>query len=69
MQDLPPRHLADAVARAGQAPPAPDAAWTAHVLLGAVRADLVGHLVAAEGLTRGRALRDVRALVERLLGP
>ncbi|WP_306366236.1 TetR/AcrR family transcriptional regulator [Nocardiopsis sp. CC223A] len=63
--------LADAVARAcaGQTPPAPDAAWTAHVLLGAVRADLVGHLVATEGLTRGRALRDVRDLVERLLGP
>lgn len=61
--------LADAVARATRAAPAPDAAWTAHVLLGAVRADLVGHLVAAEGLTRGRALRDVRELVERLLGP
>jgi AcrR family transcriptional regulator len=63
--------LADTVARAAadQAPTALDPAWTAHVLLGSVRADLLGHLVSAEGLTRGRALRDVRELVERLLGP
>jgi AcrR family transcriptional regulator len=50
-----------------QCSPSVDASWAAHVLLGAVRADLLRHLVHGEGLTGPEIQSRVRLLADRLL--
>ena len=43
------------------------APWTAHLLLAAVRADLLHHLVHAGGMTTDEVRSQLKALVARLL--
>ncbi|MEU6325874.1 helix-turn-helix domain-containing protein [Streptomyces sp. NPDC047049] len=47
---------------------APDADFTAHVLLAATRADLVEHLAGQEQMTRDRLRAQLAAFVTRVLG-
>ncbi|MER0241753.1 TetR/AcrR family transcriptional regulator [Streptomyces sp. HSW2009] len=49
-------------------PDLPEPDYTAHALLAAVRADLVEHLVAAEGLTPDQLKTRLTAFVRRVLG-
>jgi hypothetical protein len=43
------------------------APWTAHLLLAAVRADLLHHLVHAGGMTTDEVRSQLKALAARLL--
>lgn len=44
------------------------ATWTAHVLLSLARIDLIEHLVSVDGWTGPHARREIRDLVEQILG-
>jgi hypothetical protein len=44
------------------------ASWTAHVLLSLARIDLIEHLVSVDGWTGPHVRREIRDLVEQILG-
>ncbi|WP_214106145.1 TetR/AcrR family transcriptional regulator [Acrocarpospora catenulata] len=44
-------------------------AWVAHVLLSALRADLLEHLLTNDAMTKQEILDSIRLLVDQILGP
>jgi hypothetical protein len=43
--------------------------WTAHALLSATRADLIDHLLSAEGWSGERVREQLGRFVDQVLGP